>query len=231
MTELLLVEDDPQVRRALQITLAARGYQVLEAATGAAAMAAFMSAPTDIVILDLGLPDIDGIEVLRRIRAVSTTPVLVLSARADRHDKITALDSGADDYVTKPFDFEELLARVRAALRRAEPAHGAPTLHTAHFTLDLSRKELTLTSGERVRLTPTEWGCLEVLARAQGMVVAGPDILREVWGPGYGKQTNYLRVYAAQLRKKIEPDPAQPRYLITIPGVGYRLDVDPPANP
>ena len=231
MTELLLVEDDPQVRRALQITLAARGYQVLEAATGAAAMAAFMSAPTDIVILDLGLPDIDGIEVLRRIRAVSTTPVLVLSARADRHDKITALDSGADDYVTKPFDFEELLARVRAALRRAEPAHGAPTLCTAHFTLDLSRKELTLISGEQVRLTPTEWGCLEVLARAQGMVVAGPDILREVWGPGYGKQTNYLRVYAAQLRKKIEPDPAQPRYLITIPGVGYRLDVDPPANP
>ena len=231
MTALLLVEDDPQVRGALRITLSARGYQVEEAATGAAAIAQFLSTPTDIVVLDLGLPDMDGIEVLRGIRAVSGTPVIVLSARADRHDKITALDSGADDYVTKPFDFEELLARVRAALRRAEPAHGAPTLHTPHFTLDLSRKELTLTAGVEVRLTPTEWGFLEVLARAQGMVVAGPDILREVWGPGYGKESNYLRVYAAQLRKKIEPDPAHPQYLITIPGVGYRLDIDPSPTP
>jgi two-component system KDP operon response regulator KdpE len=230
VTALLLVEDDPQVRGALRITLAARGYRVTEAATGALALSSFKSSPTDIVILDLGLPDVDGLEVLRQIRAVSDTPVIVLSARTDRYDKIISLDSGADDYVTKPFDFEELLARVRAALRRAEPAHGAPTLFTSHFTLDLARKDLTLASGEGVRLTPTEWGFLEVLARSQGMVVTGQEILREVWGPGYGTETNYLRVYAAQLRKKIEPDPAHPRYLITIPGVGYRLDVDSPTK-
>lgn len=222
---LLIVEDDEPLRTALSITLRARGYQVTAVGTGGEAMTLVDSVEFGCVILDLGLPDMDGIEVLRKLRGRSSTPLIVLSARADRFDKIRALDSGADDYVGKPFDFEELLARIRAARRRAEPASGAPILRTEAFTLDLARKEVVLASGTPVRLTPTEWAFLEVLARTPGVVVRSGDLLREVWGPGYGTETNYLRVYSAQLRKKLEPDPSRPRYLITMPGIGYRLDI------
>lgn len=225
MSSLLLVEDDDQLRTALSITLRARGYEVSAAVTGAEAIRTLDSQEFTCVILDLGLPDMDGIEVLRHLRERSLTPLIVLSARSDRFDKIRSLDSGADDYITKPFDFEELLARIRAAERRAEPAAGAPMLRTEDFSVDLARKEVLLASGTPVRLTPTEWAFLEVLARAPGVVVRSGDLLREVWGPGYGTETNYLRVYAAQLRKKLEPDPAKPRYLVTIAGIGYRLDV------
>ncbi len=224
MTSLLLVEDDEHLRTALTIAVQARGYDVTTAGSCAEAHSALRVTHPDVTILDLGLPDGDGIDVLRAMRGTSHAPVLVLSARADRFDKIRALDTGADDYVTKPFDFEELLARVRAALRRAAPAVGAPTITTPHFTVDLARKMVRLADGTDVRLTPTEWAFLEVLARSPGMGVGSAELLTKAWGAGYENKTNYLRVYAGQLRKKLEPDPGKPRYIITIPGVGYRLD-------
>jgi two-component system KDP operon response regulator KdpE len=224
MTRLLLVEDDPQMLRALSLTLAARGFEVVGAATGADALAAATRQDIDAIVLDLGLPDMDGIDVLRQVRQTDRVPVLVLSARSDRFEKVRALDSGADDYVTKPFDVEELLARVRAAVRRATPDIGAPVVRTDHFVVDMARKEVRSTEGTTVHLTPTEWSLLEVLARQPGMVVRGQDLLKEVWGPAYGAETNYLRVYMAGLRKKLEPDPAHPRYLLTSPGIGYRLE-------
>jgi two-component system, OmpR family, KDP operon response regulator KdpE len=227
MTRLLLVEDDPQMQRALTLTLSARGYEVETVGAGRDALAAVARSVVDIVVLDLGLPDMDGVEVLSAIRALGTIPVIVLSARLDRNEKVRALDSGADDYVTKPFDFEELLARLRAAIRRATPNVGAPTVTTADFTIDMSSKRVTLTDGTEVHLTPTEWGLVEVLARQPGVVVPSGDLLREVWGPGYRSETNYLRVFVAQLRKKLEPDSARPRYFLTTPGIGYRFDSSP----
>ncbi len=227
MNPLLIVEDDPHVRTALQIALRARGYEV-ETATGAtAALAAIQrtgAVTPALLVLDLGLPDGDGVDVLRAFRRESSAPVIVLSARTDRYDKIRALDAGADDYVTKPFDFEELVARIRAALRRATPRPTATVLTGGSFVVDLGRKEVRLADGREVRLTPTEWAFLEVLATSPGNAVGSAELLRSAWGPGYERQTNYLRVYAAQLRKKLEPDPAHPRHIITIPGVGYRLD-------
>lgn len=211
------------MQRALSLTLAARGYDVRTASTGAAAMTALPDSGLDAIILDLGLPDMDGIEVLRAVRAHSATPVIVLSARSDRFEKVRALDTGADDYVTKPFDLEELLARIRAAVRRASPESGAPVVTTADFEVDLARKEVSA-GGRAVHLTPTEWAVLEVLVRQAGVVVTGEELLREVWGPAYGRQTNYLRVYLAGLRKKLEPDPSHPRYLLTSPGIGYRFE-------
>ncbi|MFN8156365.1 MAG: response regulator [Candidatus Nanopelagicales bacterium] len=224
MTDLLVVEDDTQLVKALALTLRSRGYDVTTAGTGADAVRLATSRRFDVVVLDLGLPDRDGLEVIEEVRRSSAVPIVVLSARRDQRDKVLALDAGADDYLTKPFGMEELLARLRAAQRRAGPGLVPGLVETTDFTVDLGRKEVRATTGDVVHLTPTEWGMLEVLVRADGLLVPGADLLREVWGPAYESQTNYLRVYMAQLRRKLEPDPASPRYLITAPGLGYRFD-------
>ncbi|MEA2410975.1 MAG: two-component system, OmpR family, operon response regulator KdpE [Thermoleophilaceae bacterium] len=224
MTRVLAVDDDPGLRRALAINLRARGYEVDLAADGAAALAAAARHPPDVVVLDLGLPDMDGSDVIRGLRGWTQVPIVVLSARPGQGDKVEALDAGADDYVTKPFGMGELLARIRAAARRGVLAEEAPSIETAGFTVDLAAKEVTLAgSGERVRLTPTEWHLLEVLARNEGKLVPQRQLLQDVWGPAYETETNYLRVYMAQLRRKLEREPAKPRHLITEPGMGYRL--------
>lgn len=224
MTSVLLVEDDHQLRRALSLTLRARGYHVWDVGLGAEALELLSRRTCDVVILDLGLPDIDGTEVVRRVRESSAVPIVVLSARRDQADKVRALDVGADDYLTKPFGLEELLARLRAALRRAGAAVEARLVRTPDFVVDLGRKAVVGVDGAAVHLTPTEWELLEVLVRADGMLVRGAQLLRQVWGPGYESQTNYLRVYLAQLRRKLEPDPQHPRYLMTSPGLGYFFD-------
>ena len=178
----------------------------------------------DVVIVDLGLPDMDGTDVIRGIRGWSSVPIIVLSARGNEGQKVEALDAGADDYVTKPFGMNELLARLRAATRRAAPGEDEPIIATADFTIDLAAKRVTLTrSNTEVRLTPTEWHVLEVLARHRGRLVTGRQLLQDVWGPTYQTETNYLRVYMAQLRRKLELDPSRPRYLLTEPGMGYRM--------
>jgi two-component system, OmpR family, KDP operon response regulator KdpE len=222
MSRILIVDDDDQLRRALRINLAARHYEVLTAADATTALAIAGHAPPDLAIVDLGLPDLDGVEVVRGLRGWSQIPIIVLSARDAQVVKVAALDAGADDYVTKPFGMDELLARIRAALRRAAPEPGAATIRTADFTIDLAAKRLTTAVGD-VRLTPTEWHMLEVLARHPDKLVAQKQLLREVWGPAYENETNYLRVHLANLRRKLEPDPARPRYLITEPGIGYRF--------
>ncbi|GAY07847.1 sensor histidine kinase [Pseudonocardia sp. N23] len=221
----LVVDDDPQILRALRINLAAHGYDVTLADSGAAALRAAADGRPDVVVLDLGLPDLDGTEVVEGLRGWSSVPIVVLSARTDSTDKVRALDAGADDYVTKPFGMAELLARLRAAVRRAAvsvAADGGAVVDTGGFRVDLAAKQVER-DGRPVHLTPTEWGILEMLARHPGRLVAQRDILREVWGPGYATETNYLRVYLAQLRRKLEPDPGRPRYLLTEPGMGYRL--------
>ena len=224
MSRILVVEDDEALGRALVINLKVHGYDAQAVRTGAAALATAASARPDLVVLDLGLPDLDGSEVIEGLRGYSAVPVIVLSARTSGADKVKALDLGADDYVTKPFAMDELLARIRAALRRAAIAEpGAAVVATASFDVDLAAKQVTR-AGERVHLTPTEWGILELLARNVGKLVEGKAILSEVWGPGYDDQGNYLRVYLAQLRRKLEPDPSHPRHLLTVPGVGYRLE-------
>jgi len=224
MTDLLVVEDDAQLVKALALTLRSRGYDVTTAGTAADALRLAAVRRFDVVVLDLGLPDRDGLEVIEEVRRTSAVPIVVLSARRDQRDKVLALDAGADDYLTKPFGMEELLARLRAAQRRAGPGPAAGVVETADFVVDLGRKQVRGSSGDVLHLTPTEWGMLEALVRADGLLVAGTDLLREVWGPAYETQTNYLRVYMAQLRRKLEPDPAAPRYLITAPGLGYRFD-------
>jgi two-component system KDP operon response regulator KdpE len=222
MTRVLVIDDDPQLLRALRITLRAAGHDVATAPDGRSALRQAAAEHPDVIVLDLGLPDLDGTEVLAGLRPWYTGPVLVLSARADSQDKVRALDAGADDYVTKPFDMSELLARLRAALRRgpSEPADRVVT--TDHFTVDLVDRQVTV-NGAPVRLTPTEWGLLETLARRPGKLISQRQLLQSVWGPSYEKETNYLRVYLAQLRRKLEPDPAHPRYLRTEPGMGYRF--------
>jgi two-component system KDP operon response regulator KdpE len=224
MTRVLAVDDDPGLRRALAINLRARGYEVELAVDGASALAAAASHSPDVVVLDLGLPDMDGSDVIRGLRGWTQVPIVVLSARAGEGDKVEALDAGADDYVTKPFGMGELLARLRAAVRRGVAGEDAPVVETEGFTVDLAAREVTLAaSGDPVRLTPTEWHVLEVLARNEGKLVPQRQLLQEVWGPVYETETNYLRVYMAQLRRKLERDPARPRHLITEPGMGYRL--------
>ncbi|MFN8126713.1 MAG: response regulator transcription factor [Candidatus Nanopelagicales bacterium] len=219
---ILLIEDDAALARALSLSLSARGYQVRAAATAAEGLRG-LTGEVDIILLDLGLPDRDGVDLLRDLRATSAVPVIVLSARADRHEKVRALDNGADDYVTKPFDLEELLARVRAATRRATRETGAPVIETPDFAVDLAAKTVTRTDGSPVHLTPTEWGLVEALVKRPGMVVTGEDLLHDIWGPGYQSETHYLRVYLSQVRKKLEPDPQHPRYFLTSPGIGYRF--------
>jgi len=223
LTRVLIVEDEPQLRRALGINLRARRYDVETVADGAGALQAAAASPPDLVILDLGLPDMDGEEVVRGLRGWTRVPIIILSARDTQHDKVNALDAGADDYLTKPFGMDELLARMRAALRRAQPGEDAPVITTETFTIDLAVKRVTRGDNE-VRLTPTEWHLLEVLTRHPGSLVTGKQLLREVWGPTYGAETNYLRVYMAQLRRKLESEPSQPRHLITEPGLGYRFE-------
>ena len=223
-TRVLLVDDDPTILRTLRINFRARGYAVEAVAAGRDALATLADAPVDVVILDLGLPDLDGIEVLRRIRSSSGVRVIVLSARHESDDKVEALDEGADDYVTKPFGMDELMARVRAALRRGGgELPSTPPFVTAHFSLDFDT--CTAVVGDApVRLTPTEWRLLAELARHPGRVISHETLLKSAWGPAYGRESNYLRVYANQLRRKLEPEPGSPRYLITEPGIGYRLD-------
>jgi two-component system, OmpR family, KDP operon response regulator KdpE len=225
VTRVLVVDDEPGLRRALAINLRARQYDVTVAADGASALAAASQHPPDAVVLDLGLPDMDGTEVIAGLRGWSHAPIIVLSARAGEPDKVVALDAGADDYVTKPFGMDELLARLRAALRRSATAENEPLVATEGFTVDLAAKTVKDSSGEPVRLTPTEWHLLEVLVRNQGKLVAHRQLLNEVWGPRYETENNYLRVYIAQLRRKLESDPSRPRHLITEPGIGYRFVV------
>lgn len=222
MSRVLIVDDDPQLLRALRITLRAAGHEVVTAPDGRTALHEAAAAHPDVVVLDLGLPDLDGTEVLAGLRPWFSGPVLVLSARGDSHDKVAALDAGADDYVSKPFDMSELLARLRALLRRGAPEVDEPVVRTAHFTVDLAARQVTV-DGAPVRLTPTEWALLSELVRAPGRLVGQRQLLQSVWGPAYEKETNYLRVYLAQLRRKLEPDPAAPRYLHTEPGMGYRF--------
>ncbi|MEO7236525.1 MAG: response regulator transcription factor [Lapillicoccus sp.] len=226
MTVVLVVDDDPHLRRTLGINLRARDYEVELTADGRSALQALGDRIPDVVILDLGLPDLDGVDVLRRLREVSRVPVVVLSARHDSDDKVEALDAGADDYVTKPFGMDELLARIRAAVRRGESTTDQGlVVTTGHFTLDFGERHAVGADGEEIRLTPTEWRLLDSLTRRPGHLVTHTELLRAAWGPAYGRELNYLRVYASQLRRKLEPDPATPRYLVTEPGVGYRFVV------
>jgi two-component system KDP operon response regulator KdpE len=222
MTRVLVVDDDRALARALAINLGARGYQVDVAGTGRDALELADAQVPDLVVLDLGLPDMDGLEVLSGLRAWTSAPVLVLSAREGQADKVAALDAGADDYLTKPFGMDELLARLRAATRRASPAADVPAVVTEAFTVDLAARRVVNASGD-VRLTPTEWNLLDVLVRHAGKVVGQRQLLTEVWGHAYEAETHYLRVYIAQLRRKLEADPSKPRYLLTVTGAGYRF--------
>ncbi len=229
MTLVLVVDDDPQVLRALTINLEVRDYLVESARTGREALLLAARRPPDLIVLDLGLPDLDGVEVIHGLRGWCRAPIIVLSGRADSADKVGALDAGADDYVTKPFDVEEFFARLRAATRRADPLEeaGMPVLHFDRVVVDLSSKTVTTREGEVVRLTPTEWHIVEVLARHPGRLVTQQALLSEVWGPQYATETGYLRVYLNQLRRKLEAEPSRPRHLITEPGMGYRLILPP----
>jgi two-component system, OmpR family, KDP operon response regulator KdpE len=222
VTRVLVVDDEAPILRALRINLTAREYQVTTASDGTSGLAAMARDRPDALILDLGLPDMDGIEVIKGVRGWTTTPIIVLSAWGQESQKVAALDAGADDYVTKPFGMDELLARLRAAVRRASPAPDEPVVTTPDFTVDLAAKRVRR-GGVDVRLTPTEWQLLEVLVRNRDRLVTQRQLLAEVWGPQYQTEANYLRVYAAQLRRKLEPDPSRPRYLLTEPGMGYRF--------
>jgi two-component system KDP operon response regulator KdpE len=227
VTKVLVVDDEPQIARALRINLTARGYEVITAHDGAAALEAAAQTEPQVVVLDLGLPDMDGAAVIAGLRGWTTIPIIVLSARTGSADKVEALDAGADDYVTKPFGMDELLARLRAAIRRsAGPgvADESAMIETESFTIDLAARKVRR-DGAEVHLTPTEWGVLELLVRNRGRLVTQKQLLQEVWGPAYGSETNYLRVYLAQLRRKLEPQPSRPRHLITEPGMGYRFEV------
>lgn len=226
MTRVLVVEDDPQLVRALVINLQARHYGVDAAPDGATALRLAAARQPDVVLLDLGLPDLDGVDVIKGIRGWSRVPILVLSARQASDEKVSALDAGADDYITKPFSMDELLARLRAAVRRTEDIPLVPEttlVTTEHFTLDLLAKK-AVRDGRDIRLTPTEWHLLEILVTNRGRLVSQKQLLREVWGASQSNKTNYLRVYMAQLRRKLETDPSRPRHLITKPGMGYRFE-------
>jgi two-component system KDP operon response regulator KdpE len=227
-TRILVVDDEPQILRALRINLRARRYEVDVAADGSSALRLAASQRPDLVVLDLGLPDLDGVDVIRGLRGWTAVPIIVLSGRAGSADKVAALDAGADDYVTKPFGVDELLARIRAVTRRigSEPAP-SPIVHIGRYRVDLADRSVRADdTGEEVRLTPTEWQLLDLLARNPGKLVSQRQLLHEVWGPQYQTETNYLRQYLAQLRRKLEADPAHPRHLLTEPGIGYRLRLD-----
>jgi two-component system KDP operon response regulator KdpE len=223
VTRLLLVEDDTALVRTLSISLEARGFEVEATAQGNRATALARANPPEVAIIDLGLPDTDGIKVVRALRTWSDLPILILSAREAQEEKVAALDAGADDYVTKPFGMDELLARLRAALRRATPEPVPAVVRAGLLTIDVAARRVER-AGRTVHLTPTEWNLLEMLVRAAGALVTHRDLLQAVWGPQYADETNYLRVYMAQLRRKLEEHPSAPRHLLTEPGVGYRFE-------
>jgi two-component system KDP operon response regulator KdpE len=225
VTRLLVVDDEAQLVRALAINLRARNYEVSTASTGADALAEAARRLPDLVVLDLGLPDMDGVDVVHGLRGWTSTPIVVLSAREGQADKVAALDAGADDYVTKPFGMDELLARIRAALRRASPTdpNTGGTVRLGDVTVELGASTVTGPQGE-IRLTPTEWHLLTALLRRPGKLVGQRQLLQEVWGPAYSTESHYLRVYMAQLRRKLELDPSRPRHLITEAGMGYRYE-------
>jgi two-component system, OmpR family, KDP operon response regulator KdpE len=239
VTRVLVVDDEPQILRALRINLRVREYEVHVAATGAEALEMASRHPPDLVILDLGLPDLDGVEVIEGLRGWTKAPIIVLSGRADSTDKVEALDAGADDYITKPFGVEELLARMRAAVRRTGTAEDLPRITLGRLIVDLAAKRVIrqapvpagadarAAQPDDIRLTPTEWHLLEVLLRNPGKLLSRNQLLAEVWGPGYADATGNLRLYMAQLRRKLEPDPARPRWLVTEPGMGYRYQPSP----
>jgi two-component system KDP operon response regulator KdpE len=229
VSRVLVVDDEPQIRRALTINLRARGYDVDVAESGEQALDVAARTHPDVVVLDLGLPGIDGVEVIRGLRGWSQVPIVVLSVRESEPDKVAALDAGADDYVTKPFGMDELLARLRAALRRATPGVEEAAIETPDFNIDLAAKRV-MREGEEVRLTPTEWHVVEVLVRNRGKLVAQRQLLQEVWGPQYHDETNYLRVFMAQVRRKLEPEPSRPKYFITEAGMGYRFEAPEDQN-
>lgn len=222
MTSALIVEDDLRLARAVTISLRARGYEVRAAATASQALAVVQEFTPDVIVLDLGLPDIDGMELIRRLRRSTDVPIVVLSGRSESVDKVDALDLGADDYVTKPFEIDELLARLRALVRRSATGPYELTVEIGDSTVDLAARRVSR-AGEDIRLTPTEWHLLEVFARNPGVLLSQRRLLAEVWGPGYETARGNLRLYMAQLRKKLEPNPAEPRHLINEPGLGYRF--------
>jgi len=223
VSRILVVDDETQIRRALEVNLRTRGYDVDLASTGEDALASAAAHLPDIVLLDLGLPGVDGIDVIRGLRGWTDLPIIVISARQDDVDKVAALDAGADDYVTKPFSISELLARVRAALRRHSPVPDEPSITTADFAIDLQAQRVTR-DGADVHLTPTEWAIVAYMARHAGRLITQRQLLQRVWGPQYETETNYLRVHLAAIRRKLEPNPSQPRYFLTEPGVGYRFE-------
>jgi len=247
VTSVLVIDDEPQIVRALRINLRVRQYDVHTAGSAGEALALAARHPPDLVILDLGLPDLDGVEVIHGLRGWTDAPIIVLSGRADSTDKVEALDAGADDYVTKPFGMDELLARMRAVSRRATADGDVPRVRLGDLVVDLAAKRVirsatgdnqhSATSDDArgagngdIRLTPTEWHLLEVLLRNPGKLLSQQQLLAEVWGPGYADATGNLRLYMAQLRRKLEPDPARPRWLLTEPGMGYRYQPDPDAD-
>jgi two-component system, OmpR family, KDP operon response regulator KdpE len=223
MTRVLVVDDEPQIRKALNVNLRARGYDVDLAATGEEALHLAAARRPDAVLLDLGLPGIDGVQVIEGLRGWSQVPIIVLSVRGEETDKVAALDAGADDYVTKPFGMAELLARLRVAIRRQHPEPENPIITTPDFTIDLAAKR-ALVGDDEVRLTPIEWSLVEQLVRHPGLLVSQRQLLHEVWGPQYDQETNYLRVHLANVRRKLEPVPSRPRYFVTEPGMGYRFE-------
>ncbi|CAI9387522.1 response regulator [Microbacterium sp. T2.11-28] len=226
---ILIADDDPQIVRALRITLSAQGYDVVTAADGTQAIAAAVDHRPDIYLLDLGMPALDGIDVIHAIRGWSDAPILVVSGRTGSGDKVDALDAGADDYVTKPFSIDELLARIRALTRRAPQQEPDPVVELGDVSVDLPARSVTRSADgrtERIRLTPTEWQLLEILLRNPGRLVTRQTILTTIWGSEHVTDTGYLRLYISQLRRKLEPDPAHPRYLLTEAGMGYRLQLD-----
>ena len=227
MPRILVVDDEPQIVRALRINLRARSYEVSTAADGAEALDVAAKHPPDLVLLDLGLPGLDGLDVIRGLRGWTSVPIIVLSGRADSTDKVEALDAGADDYVTKPFGMEELLARMRATSRRASPREELPQVKVGDLTVDLAAKRVSADGAADIHLTPTEWHLLEVLLRHPGKLLTRRQLLTEVWGPGYEDAAGNLRLYMTQLRRKLEPDPPRPRWLITEPGMGYRYQPGP----
>lgn len=223
--KLLIADDDPQMVRALRITLAAHGYEIVTAADGSAAITAAAQTHPDMILLDLGMPRLDGIEVIQALRGWTTAPIIVVSGRTGSADKVEALDAGADDFVTKPFQIDELLARLRALSRRAQPAAGESTVAFGDVVVDLSAKAVTR-DGERVHLTPTEWRMLEHLSRHPGALVTRQELLKEIWGSDQVSDSGYLRLYMSQLRRKLEPEPSAPVHLLTESGMGYRLVPD-----
>ena len=225
MTRVLIVDDEPQILRALRINLTARGYQVATAADGGEARRAVAAEHPDLIVLDLGLPDVDGAQLIGELRGWAPVPIVVLSGRSDAVDKVEALDAGADDYVTKPFSMEELVARLRAVARRLGPADEPPAIPVGAHTVDLAGRRVYRTDDpdQTVHLTRTEWQLLEVLLRSPGKLVGQRHLLQQVWGPTYRDETQYLRQYLAQLRRKLEPDPSRPVHLLTEPGMGYRF--------